>query len=199
MQIIRHIIRGRDIVLEGDVYVAVGKYQYEKYENGSIINIKNECPYCGKMKSYKAKMCVECRNKENAKNIPPKEELYNLLSDNSMCAIGRMYGVSDNAVRKWCKKYNLPVNKKDIEKEFGIVKEKKKKGEPTPCKPVDMLSVETNELLRVFHSVYEAGVFLGDKKRRQHIVDVCNGKDNRNTAYGYKWRWHDGSTEEVAS
>lgn len=32
-----------------------------------------------------------------------------------MCAIGRIYHVSDNAVRKWCKKYSLPFNKKDIE------------------------------------------------------------------------------------
>ena len=29
--------------------------------------------------------------------------------------IGVKYKVSDNAVRKWCVKYNLPKRKKDIE------------------------------------------------------------------------------------
>jgi hypothetical protein len=29
-------------------------------------------------------------------------------------AIGSMYGVSDNAIRKWCKAVNLPSTKKDI-------------------------------------------------------------------------------------
>jgi len=73
------------------------------------------CPKCGNKKGCRAGVCIECLNKERAKRIPSKEEIYKLLLDNSMCAIGRMYGVSDNAVRKWCKKYGLPFNKKDIE------------------------------------------------------------------------------------
>ena len=28
--------------------------------------------------------------------------------------IGKEYGVTDNAVRKWCKSYNLPYRVKDI-------------------------------------------------------------------------------------
>jgi uncharacterized protein YjcR len=28
--------------------------------------------------------------------------------------IGRMYGVSDNTVRKWCKTYKIPYRKKDL-------------------------------------------------------------------------------------
>lgn len=45
-------------------------------------------------------------NKRKVKR-PSKEELKDLLSDTSYCAIGRMYGVTDNAVRKWAKCYNL--------------------------------------------------------------------------------------------
>lgn len=201
--------QGRGIVLEGDVYVSVDKYQYRQYDrkykkqnenkSSTVIAIKNECPSCGRLKDYQAKMCWDCYNKDRAKNIPPKEELYNLLPNNSMCAIGRIYGVSDNAVRKWCKKYNLPASKKDIEKEFGIVKEVKEKQEPTPCKPVEMLDIQTDELLKTFHSIYEAGVFLGDKKKRQHIAEVCNNKTNRKTAYGYKWRWHIPTCQEIVS
>ena len=38
---------------------------------------------------------------------PSKEELQNLRSTLNWCAIGRKYGVSDNAVRKWAKRYGL--------------------------------------------------------------------------------------------
>jgi very-short-patch-repair endonuclease len=47
---------------------------------------------------------------------PNKEELSNLLQKSNFTAIGRSYGVSDNAVRWWCKYYGLPYRKKDIEK-----------------------------------------------------------------------------------
>ena len=93
---------GRDIVIDGDVYVALPNQHFI-------------CPLCGEKKDWKANMCKNCYNKDSSKNIPLKDELCNLLLNNSMCAIGRMYGVSDNAVRKWCKKYNLPFLKKDIE------------------------------------------------------------------------------------
>jgi uncharacterized protein YjcR len=33
-----------------------------------------------------------------------------------MTKIGEQYGVSDNAVRKWCKHYNIPSTKKEIKK-----------------------------------------------------------------------------------
>lgn len=45
---------------------------------------------------------------------PSKEELSRLLQESNFTAIGRTYGVSDNAIRKWCKTYKLPHRKKDI-------------------------------------------------------------------------------------
>ena len=38
---------------------------------------------------------------------PSKDDLIKLIENNSYSAIGRKYGVSDNAVRKWCKKYEI--------------------------------------------------------------------------------------------
>ena len=38
---------------------------------------------------------------------PNKEELIDLLKENSKSSIGRMFGVSCSAVIKWCKKYNI--------------------------------------------------------------------------------------------
>ena len=84
-----------------------------KIENSN--SKKDLCPICNKnLKSINAKMCLECRNKENSKNIPPKEKLEKLIYEYPFTKIGEMFSVTDNAVRKWCKKYELPYRKKDI-------------------------------------------------------------------------------------
>jgi hypothetical protein len=42
---------------------------------------------------------------------PAKEELYReLIETPNFVALGRKYNVSDNAIRKWCKKYGLPYS-----------------------------------------------------------------------------------------
>lgn len=61
-------------------------------------------------------MCVNCYSKKRASHIPSKEIIMELILKYPMTQIGELYGVSDNAVRKWCKKYGLPFSKKDIDK-----------------------------------------------------------------------------------
>ena len=50
-----------------------------------------------------------------------------------------------------------------------------------------MIDKETDEILKIFPSIREAGIFLNKSRCRQHIAEVCNGK--RNSAYGYKWKF----------
>lgn len=50
---------------------------------------------------------IEYSKQKTVANKPNKEELIELLKNNSKSAIGRMFGVSCGAVIKWCKKYNL--------------------------------------------------------------------------------------------
>ena len=45
-----------------------------------------------------------------------REELKKLVRTKSFLEIGRMYGVSDNAIRRWCDKFNLPRKKNEIKK-----------------------------------------------------------------------------------
>lgn len=45
---------------------------------------------------------------------PNREELKTLIRKKSFIQIGKDYGVTDNAIRKWCKAYNLPSLKRDI-------------------------------------------------------------------------------------
>jgi len=46
-------------------------------------------------------------NFRKVKNRPSKEELKEMIENNSYCALGRKFGVSDVAVRKWAKRYEL--------------------------------------------------------------------------------------------
>lgn len=52
--------------------------------------------------------------KIHKKEKPSKEELNKLIHEKSFVEIGRMYNVSDNAIRKWCKLYGLPFKKRNL-------------------------------------------------------------------------------------
>lgn len=86
-------------------YTPKGKYFY--------------CLDCGKRITKNAIRCNNCNNKYKKKiNRPPlsREELKQLIKTTPFTTIGKIYGVSDNAVRKWCDKYNLPRRSKEIKK-----------------------------------------------------------------------------------
>lgn len=70
------------------------------------------CKYCGKEVKTKACCCIICANehKSKGKYVPiSKEQLESdLISLNyNMSAVGRKYGLSDNAIRKKCHKYGI--------------------------------------------------------------------------------------------
>lgn len=80
------------------------------------------CTTCGVEFNYKSSrednnyFCSNSCRGESQKRAerPSKEELLALIQDKPFLEIGRMYNVSDNAIRKWCKSYELPYRKKDI-------------------------------------------------------------------------------------
>ena len=57
--------------------------------------------------------------------LPEKIFLTNLVSNYSMKQVGSYFGVSDNAVRKWCKKYEI-----DLSQSWGLKPENY--GKPSP-------------------------------------------------------------------
>jgi bacterioferritin-associated ferredoxin len=80
---------------------------------------KYYCFECGKeiSKFSLSGLCTKCANK--AKRVckrPSREELKQLIRTTSFTAIGTQFGVTDNAIRKWCDEYNLPRTKKEIKK-----------------------------------------------------------------------------------
>lgn len=59
-------------------------------------------------------------NGRKVKDRPSKDSLENLIQNHSFVQIGRIYGVSDNAIRKWCKSYGLPFRKLAIKQQYDM-------------------------------------------------------------------------------
>lgn len=74
--------------------------------------IEHPCLVCGKV-IKRGKYCsYECMRKGQRKFNPTKEELENLIKQYPMTTIGKMFGVSDNAVRKRAELLGISVPKR---------------------------------------------------------------------------------------
>ena len=86
-----------------------GSYSCEKTAR------KNICPRCGREKTVKAKMCADCRKNVSKESSvfkdTTREELKALIREKSFIELGKMFGCSDNNVRKKCKELNLPFKR----------------------------------------------------------------------------------------
>ena len=78
---------------------------------------KRYCEVCGKELSYKqTKYCsYECANKSQTKR-PEYDVLLETLKSNdyNLTKVGKIYNVSSNAVKKWCKKYGITNGSNDF-------------------------------------------------------------------------------------
>lgn len=91
--------------------------------NGKNINhgkhVINYCIDCGKTIGKRSLRCMECERKNRTstevKDVT-REELKALIRTTSFVKIGEKFGVSDNAIRKWCDKYHLPRKVSEIKK-----------------------------------------------------------------------------------
>ena len=68
---------------------------------------KHSC-VCGNCKNPKAKLCPSCFSFKNRKvERPSKEELEKLIWEKPFTELKKQFGISDNAIRKWCKNYGI--------------------------------------------------------------------------------------------
>lgn len=80
-----------------------------------ISNRKRHCADCGKEISSQAYYCKACAAKRKITIKPlTREELKKAIREKPFTLIGKEQNVSDNAIRKWCKQYNLPTKKTQI-------------------------------------------------------------------------------------
>lgn len=76
------------------------------------------CNRCGTKitRSSKYGLCYKCWVELNKSKIKPsKENLLHICQKykGNFTEIGKIFNISDNAVRKWCKTYNLPYHSSD--------------------------------------------------------------------------------------
>lgn len=78
-----------------------------------------QCTKCQAQITKRAQLCVDCEIDARPKKFEiTKEELYDLVHVQKMnyCAIGKQFGVSDNAIRKRCRLLGVEVRKRNQEK-----------------------------------------------------------------------------------
>jgi len=76
-----------------------------------FINICQECKIEFEGSYKNAKFCSsKCKSiQKRIVQRPEKEELRDLIKNNSIVSIGRKFKVSDNAIRKWAKYYDINI------------------------------------------------------------------------------------------
>jgi len=63
---------------------------------------------CGNSISKKSKVCPKCYGLSNRKIVrPTKDELEKLIWEKPLTELGKQFGVSDSAVKKWCTNYGI--------------------------------------------------------------------------------------------
>lgn len=82
---------------------------------------KKYCIDCGCEITSQATRCISCKNKkigfeQRKVKRPSREELKELIRNKPFTEIAKQYGVTDNAIRKWCDAENLPRKKSEIQK-----------------------------------------------------------------------------------
>lgn len=82
---------------------------------------KHPCIDCGKPVGMKSTRCPSCASayrrkieQSGAENNISREDLKRRIRTESFLGIAKDFGVSDNAIRKWCDFYHLPRLKSDI-------------------------------------------------------------------------------------
>lgn len=88
-------------------------YDYSKLRADTRDVISKNCELCGTKfyhytkKTKEQKFCSDDCAKISLRKVkrPSYDELKILLETNSYVKVGKMFGVSDNAIRKWLKKY----------------------------------------------------------------------------------------------
>lgn len=96
-------------------------YNIIKIEDGECHNRMGRkltnyfCKNCGDKISSRNGFCVKCSSiKRRTVERPNREELKNMIETTPFTTIAKKYGVTDNAVRKWCDSMNLPRKKSII-------------------------------------------------------------------------------------
>ena len=99
-------------------------YKLTKTKENKYKQKKHKCPICNKEIAHQSKLCRDCNaTQRQIKTTKNREEkgitrdfLKQEIRNKPFTTIAKEQGVSDNAIRKWCKLYNLPSKSSEIKK-----------------------------------------------------------------------------------
>ena len=114
--------------IDGSAYI-----KYIEEENSCFMilsnNIINRCIDCGNIIEKDAIRCKKCflikkrniinlcgNNNQYSFNFPTRDSLKYQIRNLPFTSIAKLYNVTDNTIRKWCKYYNLPYHSYEIRK-----------------------------------------------------------------------------------
>ena len=116
--------------LHDSVYAEKRKNAIVRYKNNLLKRLQiKQCIFCGKdfqckkrtqrfcssycfSQSRKVHIIVDENKERKISRNPPKEELEKLIPLYSWRELGRKYGVSDNAVKKWARQYGIKFGRR---------------------------------------------------------------------------------------
>ena len=113
---IQEIADKRGISYEMVQGINTGRHWHREidYPIRKTINNENYCIKCNKKINKKSQYCIDCYKKEFYVQRPTCSELIQLMYQYSKEEIGRMYGITGNAIKKWCIAYGIPYKKKEL-------------------------------------------------------------------------------------
>lgn len=127
-QSIVSLINNGSYYIEGVESFPIRSRRYLAESNGRFVcgttksgypKVYNRCKMCGKLHQADSMLCVDCYNNDKHKRFEEsvtREELKQLIRKMPFTQIGKKFGVTDNAIKKWCDYYKLPRRKKDIDR-----------------------------------------------------------------------------------
>lgn len=130
------------------------------------------CPICKSTYYGKRKTCSDECTKIYITTLPPvsKADLQKLIDSNTpFTTIGKQYGVSDNAVRKWCKKYNIDSTKQ------SVIDENKLTELVTTGHGISYISRELKATPeRLYKIIDKLGLTVVDNRPKQISIELVN-------------------------
>lgn len=156
-------------VLEKEINCENIKSNVIKQQKSKVEKPKRYCLICGnELDRKQTKYCsYECAKKASCKR-PSYDELLNIMVENeyNLTKVGRLFGVSANAIKKWCKHYNITNGSS------SFVHKKK----------IAQYS-EDDELIEIYESIADAILKTNISTIQKSL------QDNSKTAGGFIWRY----------
>lgn len=131
-EVVHHIDRNRANNSPDNLLIFASNSDHIAFHHGGDYTIDDEgiahckalklidktCQICGCKIFWSSKYCETCCHIAQRKvdDRPGREQLKELIRNNPFTQIANMYGVTDNAIRRWCKAENLPYKSSEIKK-----------------------------------------------------------------------------------